>query len=303
MTRRMRSPSLSDDSSGVERAIRTDRRSWLSAERISRRLIWLALALIAIAIMLPLLLTVNVSLKTPKQYSHSSVGITSSPTLSNYVQVWHYAGMPRSLFNSLLTSGGAVIVLWVVAGFAAYAFAFLRFKGRGALFIGILATVMLPIQTILYPFFVQMIHLHLANEYYGLILAFTVFGLPLITFQFAAYFKTLPFEVIEAAKIDGASVVRIWMRVVMPMSKPVVATTGVIILVSTWNDLLLPLLVMSSSSREPLVTSLAILFDQQFVYDTPLLAASALMGMIPIVIAYLLAQRQLVQGITAGATR
>ena len=281
---------------------RVRRLSW-SREAIARSLIWVALALMACAVLLPLILTINVSLKTTKQYAHSSLGLTGSPTIQNYVQVWHYAGMPRTFFNSILTSGGAVVVLWVVAGFAAYAFAFLRFRGRSILFLAILATVMLPLQTILYPFFVQMIHLHLANEYYGLILAFTVFGIPLITFQFAAYFKTLPFEVIEAAKVDGASAVRIWWRVVMPMSKPVVATTGVIILVSTWNDLLLPLLVMSSASRQPLTTSLAILFDQQFVYDTPLLAASALMGMIPIMVAFLIAQRQLVQGITAGAVR
>jgi ABC-type glycerol-3-phosphate transport system permease component len=156
----------------------------------------------------------------------------------------------------------------------------------------------------MFPLFVSFRDFGLVNTYHGLILGFVVFGIPLTTFQFAAYFKTLPREVLDAARVDGASALQSLFRVVLPMSKPILAVTGIINFVWTWNDVLLPFLVTQDSDKKPLVAQLAVITQSQFVSSSiPVLAAAAVLGFAPTVIVYVLAQRQVVRGLTAGAVK
>jgi len=259
------------------------------------------LAALAVAVLIPVLYTVATALGKP---SGAEYGPAANDLFWAIRAAWELGLMPGSLINSIVTSLGAVILLWLVCSMAAYAFAFLRYPGRNLLFLLILATLLIPVQVIMFPLFVQFRTLDLVNTQIGLIIGFLVFGIPLTTFQFAAYFRTLPRETIDAARVDGASTVQTLFRVVLPMSRPILAVTGIINFVWTYNDILLPFLIIQDSEKKPLVAQLAIITQSQYFSSSlPALAAAALLGFAPTVIVYLLGQRQIVRGMVSGAIK
>jgi ABC-type glycerol-3-phosphate transport system permease component len=256
---------------------------------------------VSVVVVAPIVYTIATAVQTTPWNGY---GPDTSDPLGPLRGAWQYGLMPGSLINSLITSSGAVIVLWVVCSMAAYAFALMHFRGREILFLAVLAAVLVPVQVIMFPLFVEFRNFGLANSLPGLTLGFVIFGIPLTTFQFAAYFKTLPHEVLDAARVDGASTLQTLFRVVLPMSKPILAVTGIINFVWTWNDVLLPFLLTQDSDKKPLVAQLAIITQSQFVSSSiPVLAAVAMLGFGPTVLVYLIAQRQIVRGITAGSVK
>jgi len=255
----------------------------------------------AAVVILPVLYTVVTAFETAPQTGY---GPDTSQPLGALKAAWDYGLMPGSLLNSVITSSGAVIALWVIGGLAAYGFTLLHFRLREVLFVLVVGTVLIPVQVIMYPLFIEFRNFGLTNSHHGLILGFVVFGLPLTTFQFAAYFKTLPRETIDAARVDGASPMQTFFRVVLPMSKPILAVTGIINFVWTYNDVLTPFLLVTESEKKPLVAQLAVITQSQFFASSvPVLAAAAVLGFAPTIVVYLIAQRQIVRGITAGAVK
>jgi ABC-type glycerol-3-phosphate transport system permease component len=259
------------------------------------------LTALSIVVLIPIVYTIVTALRTSP---HINYGPDTSVLFGSLLAAWQYGLLPGSLFNSLITSTGAVIILWIVCSMAAYAFALMKFRGREVLFLVVLAAVLVPVQVIMFPLYVEFRNFGLANSLPGLTLGFVIFGIPLTTFQFAAYFKTLPHEILDAAKVDGASTLGTLFRVVLPMSKPVLAVTGIINFAETWNDLLLPFLLTQDSDKKPMVAQLAVITQSQYVSSSiPVLAAIAVLGFAPTVLVYLIAQRQVVRGITAGAVK
>lgn len=185
---------------------------------------------------------------------------------------------------------------------AAYAATKMHFKGRDTIFILLLASMMVPMQTILYPFFVLIRNLKLIDQYYGLILTFTAFAVPITTYQLAAYFKGIPNELIDAARMDGANTLQILYRVVLPIARPALVTIGMINSVWMWNDLLMPLMVMQSPEMQTLILSLGLLRGQYGAVPT-LVAAGVVIGITPIMVMYLIGQEQIIKGMTVGAVK
>jgi ABC-type glycerol-3-phosphate transport system permease component len=259
------------------------------------------LTALSAAVLIPILYTISTALGTSPWNGY---GADTSVLFGSLQAAWQYGLLPGSLVNSVITSSGAVVVLWIVCSMAAYSFALMKWRGREVLFLVVLASLLVPVQVIMFPLFVEFRDFGLVNSYQGLILGFVVFGIPLTTFQFAAYFKTLPYEVLDAARVDGASTLQTLFRVVLPMSRPILAVTGIINFVWTWNDVLLPFMLTQDSERKPLVAQLAVTTGSQFVSSsTSVLAAIALFGFLPTVVVYIVAQRQIVRGITAGAIK
>lgn len=256
---------------------------------------------LCLAILAPIAYTIVTAFSTSPWNGY---GPDTTDPLGSLEAAWQYSLMPGSLINSIITSTGAVVVLWVVCSMAAYAFALMHWRGREIVFLLVLAALLIPVQVIMFPLFVEFRDFGLVNTFHGLTLGFVVFGIPLTTFQFAAYFKTLPHEVLDAARVDGASALQTLFQVVLPMSKPILAVTGIINFVWTWNDVLLPFLLMQDSDKKPLVSQLAVITQSQFFSSSiPVLAAAAVLGFAPTVLVYLIAQRQVVRGITAGAVK
>jgi len=256
----------------------------------------------AIVAAYPVFYTVLNSLKTRLSYAKNRFGFPTSPTLENYADVFSRFNFFRLLFNSFITTLGGVALCTVVAFLAAYAVTKMRIRGSSFIFLLIVATLMIPNQTIMCPLYQTALDMKLVGQYYGLILVYAAFGLPLGTFLIAAYFRGIPDEILEAARIDGANHIQILTRVMFPISIPAVATLAIINMVWMWNDLLLPLLILSQEQRTTLMVAISLIRTQYDVH-VPLISAGLAIGMLPVIVTYLLFQRQLVKGMTAGAVK
>lgn len=265
-------------------------------------LIVILLTIIAVTAIYPIYFTLNSSLKTQAEWSKSKFSLPLPPHLDNFKTAWERAMVPRTFMNSLIVTFGGVAVCFFVSLLAAYAATKVRFKARNLIFILLLSSMMIPVQTILYPFFKTMNDLHLTNNYLGLILAFATFEIPITIYQYAAYLKRVPNELIEAAKIDGASTMRIIFSIIVPIAKPVIYTAGLINFAWMWNELLLPLMILQSPKMQTLIVSLASLKGQYGTFPT-LISAGVVIGIIPVSIIYLFLQNQIIKGMTAGTVK
>ena len=221
----------------------------------------------------------------------------------NYVIAWRAAPFGRFYMNSAIT-GIATTVLQVLFGaLMAYAFAFVRFPGKGRLLLLVLATMMIPDEMKLVPNYLFLSRLGWIDTYWALILPPAAHAFPV--FVLYQQFRTLPHALIDAAKVDGASHLRIVWQVVIPMSRPVLVAIALVSLLGRWNDYLWPLVATDSVAMRTLPIGLAYLKKQAEEGGSPwnLMMAAAVFIVIPLVILYSILQRQFVAGITKGALK
>lgn len=213
----------------------------------------------------------------------------------NFAAAWNFAPFGRYLINSLIMAGGIAVLQTATSAFTAYAFARLRFRGRDLLFLLYLGTLMIPPQVTVIPQFILVREFGWIDTYQGLIIpqAFTAFGV----FLLRQFFMGIPFELEDAARIDGATRFGCFWRIILPLSGPALATLAVFAFLFHWNNLLWPLIVANSDATIPIVVGLR-QFQGQYGTDWNLLMAAAAIATIPVVIVYLLAQRWFVRGIT-----
>lgn len=213
----------------------------------------------------------------------------------NFQAAWNFAPFGRYLLNTAFMAGTIMVLEVLTSALAAYAFARLRFKGRDLLFLIYLGTLMIPRQVTLIPSFILMRELHWIDTYQGLIVpqAFSAFG----TFLLRQFFLTIPFELEDAARIDGASRFGCFWRIILPLSGPALATLAVFIFLFQWNNLLWPLVISNTDGTRPLAVGLRKFLGEHGT-DWNLLMAAATLATLPVVALYLLAQRWFVRGIT-----
>ncbi|MEV0397517.1 carbohydrate ABC transporter permease [Polymorphospora rubra] len=271
-----------------------------SAARAGRYLLTFVLVVVAVAAIYPLLFTVVSSLKTQGGFAQDPLGLPTSITLGNYVEAFNRMNMPRLLLNSLIATFGGLVLSVLAALLAAYAVTKLRFRGGRLVFLLIIVTLTIPSQAIIYPLYQTVLDLGMSGQYQGLILAFAAFGLPLGTYQLAGYFQQVPDELIEAARVDGAGHFTILFRLLTPIAAPALSALGIFNFVWMWNDLLLPLVIMGGSDRKTLMVGVSLLTGQYDV-SVPLVSAGLIVALLPVLIIYLVFQRQLVSGALAGS--
>ena len=224
-------------------------------------------------------------------------------TLANYSAVLNAGGMRSAFLNSVYITLPSTILPLTLGALAAYAFAWTRFPFRDTTFLIIVALMVVPVQTA----FVPLLKLFRENgglntEFYGIWLAHTAFGLPLAIFLFRNFFITLPKDLIEAARMDGASELAVFRRVVLPLSVPALASFGIFQFLWVWNDLLMALIFVSDPSKQPMtlkITELLSTYAQEF----HLLAAGGFLLMIVPLIVFFAQQRYFVQGLLAGSVK
>ncbi|MHB1376839.1 MAG: carbohydrate ABC transporter permease [Candidatus Humimicrobiaceae bacterium] len=270
--------------------------------RINTIIIVLILSVIAFTTIYPLYFTLNSSLKNQAEWSKSKFTLPIPPKMENFKTAWKRADVPRTFLNSLIVTIGGVAVCFVVCILSAFAATKLKFKGRNLIFILLLSSMMIPFQTILYPFFKTMNDFHLTNNYLGLILAFATFEIPITIYQYAAYLKRVPNELIEAARVDGASTMRIIFSIMLPVAKPVVFTAAMINFAWMWNEILLPIMLLQNPKMQTLIVSLASLRGQYGTFPT-LISAGVFLGIIPVSLIYFAAQNQIIKGMTVGTVK
>ena len=202
--------------------------------------------------------------------------------------------------NSLLVASAITLLSLLLNSMAGYAFAKLRFPGRDRLFAFLLGAMIIPAQVSMLPLFLLMKYLGLVNTWWGVILPSmaTILGIFLIR----QYALSIPGELLDAARIDGASEFRIYRTIVLPLLRPVLVTLAVFTFLSAWNDFMWPLIILSDDSRYTLPVALANLSGEH-ILDTELMMAGAVLTVLPVIVMFLVLQRQYIAGITMGGVK
>jgi multiple sugar transport system permease protein len=259
------------------------------------------LAAIALVIVFPFIWMLFTSLKPETQIAQYPPKLLPDTwTLENYVNVWSRIPFARLLLNSIILAGGVTAISLLLDAMAAYALSRLDFPGRDAIFVIILIALMLPFQVMFIPLFVIVHDLGLLDSYSGLIVprATNAFGI----FMLRQFFMTLPRELDEAARIDGTSEWGIFWKIILPLSGPALATLAIFHFMYNWNDFLWPLLITSSTEMRTLPAGLA-LFVGQHVVEYGVVMAGAVLTLLPLLIAFLFAQRYFIQGIAMSGIK
>lgn len=277
-------------------------RERVAMRRVSAELpIYLALIAGALVMVFPFAWMVSTSLTTDAQLFVTPPQLIPDPAQpENYARVADAFPIGRFALNSAVVAVVTTLLQLITSAMGAYAFARIRFPGREALFIVYLATLMVPMQVIVVPLFIEMRLIGQVNSYGGLILPgiASAFG----TFLLRQYFLSLPLELEEAAWMDGASRWTIFSRIVLPLSGPALATFGIFAFMASWNAFLWPLLVVSDTELMTLPVGLSNLHGR-YVTEWNLVMAGATLSVIPIVIVYLAAQRYVVRGIALSGLK
>lgn len=256
---------------------------------------------IALLALMPLLWMLSVSfMQTGAAASFPPPLLPRHPTFENYRQLFAYAGMGRYLLNSFAV---ATCVTLVSLGFnvtAGYAFAKLRFAGRERIFQALLGALVIPAQVTMMPLFLMLKWIGLVNTYAGVMVPMlaSVFGIFLVR----QYARTIPDELLEAARIDGAGELRIFVQIVLPLLKPIVVTLAIFTFLASWNDFMWPLIILTGQEHYTLPIALAAL-SREHVQDSELMMAGSVVTILPVLFLFLALQRYYIQGLLAGSLK
>ncbi len=255
---------------------------------------------------LPLVWIFSLSLKTPATVSDKSF-FPKEFTLDNYSTLFQGgfdSPLLRPLINSVSIALIATVIAVTLASFTAYAIARLDFPGKSAILAGALAIAMFPQISVVGPLFDMWRALHLYDTYPGLIIPYLTFSLPLAIYILVAFFREIPWELEQAAQVDGATPWQAFSKVILPLAAPGVFTAAILVFIFAWNDFIFAITLTSSDASRTVPAALAFFQgDSQFTAPTGNIAAAAVLVTIPIIIFVLIFQRRIVAGLTAGAVK
>lgn len=223
-------------------------------------------------------------------------------TLDNYRAVLNTAGMGHAFLNSLFITIPSTLIPLAVGSLAAFAFAWVRFPFRDTIFLTLVALMIVPIQTSLVPLLKLFRTMGVTDSYVGIWLAHSAFGLPLAIFLLRNFFITLPRDLIEAARIDGASNLSVFRRIVVPLSVPAIASYGIFQFLWVWNDLLMALIFVQNPNQRPMTLKINDLLST-YGQEWNLLSSGAFLLMILPLVVFFSLQRYFVQGLLAGSVK
>jgi alpha-glucoside transport system permease protein len=279
-----------------------------TAAKISRAVaklpLHLFLAFVAVLWLMPTLGLFFTSLLSPTDYiSNGWWKIFSKPSLAtfaNYSNVWNSTDIPTSLRITAEIAIGGTILPIIAASLAGYAFAWIEFPGRDWLFVLVIALLVVPLQMALIPVFHLYNTFHLYDTILGLIIFHTAFGLPFAIFLLRNFFIGIPKDILESARIDGASEIRIFLKLILPLGLPAIASLAIFQFLWTWNDLLVALVMARNTT--PITVDI---FSQlrQFGSNIDIIAPASFMSMIIPLLVFFSFQRYFVQGLLAGSVK
>lgn len=262
--------------------------------RVRRAAVFVILCVVVVVMLFPFLFMALTSFRSKDQYL-TGQGFS----LDSWAKLFETLPIVQQLVNSTVVTCAAVLIILCVSSTAGYAFAKLRFPGSSGVFLVILAGMMIPVQSIITPEFVNMSQMGLINQFPGAILVYAALGTPLATYLMTTYFRGVPTELVEASLMDGATYWQIFRRVMLPLAIPALVTIAVLQFIQVWDDLLIGLLFLQTPEVRTITVGLATLQSSRII-PVPLLMAGSLVSALPAVVVYLLFQRQLIAGLTMG---
>ena len=264
--------------------------------------IQLLLGINAIVMLFPIGLMALSSFKTNAEIFASPFALPSTLSFANVLQVWNETAFVQYLGNSLIITTSSVLLILLLATLAAYALARYRFALNSIIFMFFLAGLMVPLKLAVIPLFIELDALGLLDSRLGLILVYVAAGLPSGVFIMTGFLRSLPGELEESARIEGASEARIMAQIMLPLARPALVIVAIQNAVPIWNDFFFPLVFVTSDARKTLPQGLTV-FMGEYSTDWGVLFAGLMLAALPITLAYIALSKQFIAGMTQGALK
>ncbi|MBT5795553.1 MAG: carbohydrate ABC transporter permease [Candidatus Marinimicrobia bacterium] len=256
----------------------------------------------ALIMLYPILVMVISGFKTNYEIYNRPFSLPNSFNLDNFIVIWTETDVPAYFLNSVIVTTLSVVFLLVMGTMAAYALARYNFKGNLMLYLFFLSGLMLPLRLAIIPLFIQLKALGLIDTLFGLIAIYTAMGLPSTVFILTGFLKTLPSELEDSARIDGASEARILVQIMLPLIMPALVIAGIYNAVPIWNDFFFPLIFIHDPQWKTLAQGLTMFFGEYSI-NYGVLYAGLTLAALPIVVIFIIQSKQFIAGMTAGAIK
>ncbi len=260
------------------------------------------LLLATLLALVPSVFMVLTALKSQEEYTVNKVGPPHAPVLDHFRDLILHSPLFAWMGNSVILATGAVLVGTAVSCLGAYAIARMRFKGRSLLFSVSAALMAVPPVVMIVPLFVLYTQLDLISTYHGTILIYAGLITPFSVYLLTTFFRTLPGELFESARMDGAGELLILWRIVLPLSRPALLTLALVNGLYVWNDLLIAVIFLQDDAKRTLMAGISV-FQGRYEAQIPLTMAGMVIASAPMVILYILFQRSFIRGLMAGAIK
>ena len=262
----------------------------------------LFLAIVAVFVATPLIATVLGGFKSLGELRTNPFGLPSVWEWENYGAILLSKRYWQLLGNSLIISSMTVVLTLIAASMAAFVFAQIKFFGSTMLVNYITMGLLFPAATAILPLFVKVRDLGLLDSYFGVVLPQVAFALAMSILLLRRFFKDIPYELLEAALVDGCSYIEFFRYVTLPLSRPILATVGTIVFVNSWNAYLIPLIMLNSDGLYPWPLGIMV-YQGEYSSEWSLILAFVTLTILPTIILFLFAQKHIVAGLTAGAVK
>lgn len=260
--------------------------------------------LIVIVCLFPLLWTLNNSLKSHNEiFRWPPTWWPHEPTFGNYYLTFTQRPFALNIRNSLIVAGGTTLFCLAIGSFCAYALARLQFPGKIFVLGAVLSVSMFPQISIVSPLFILLKNLGWLNTFQGLVFPYTAFAMPLTVWILTSFFREMPFELEEAAKVDGCTPVQAFLYIIFPLAAPGLVTAGLLVFIAAWNELLFALSFASAQEMTRTIPVALTLFSRRYEVPWGELSAATVVVTVPLVLLVLIFQRRIVAGLTAGAVK
>jgi ABC-type glycerol-3-phosphate transport system permease component len=265
--------------------------------RAARAGTYLGLAVISLVMLYPFWSMGIASFRSLEQYTNGH-----GFSISSWRQLFSTLPVGRELLSSAIVTIGAIALILAVSTTAGYALGVLRYRFSTVVFLLVISAMMVPMQSMILPEYVNLSRIGFINHYYGAILVYAALGTPFSTFLMTTYFRRMPEDVVEASLIDGLGYGKIFLRMMLPLALPAIFTVTVLQFIQIWDDLLVGLLFLQTPNLRPITVGLATI-PSQHLLDVPVLMAGSLMSALPAILVYLIFQRYLITGLTMGMSK
>lgn len=256
----------------------------------------------AVIILIPVLFLFNSSLRETNDFARTPFKLATNPYWANFSSVWQDGDFAIYLKNSVIVTGGSLILILICALGAGFVLGRYEFRGHSFIMAFVLSGMLVPAKLAILPLFIQLKWMHLLNSHIGLILVYASGALPAAIFIMSGFFRSLPSDLDNAARIDGASEFQLLRRVLIPLVRPGMSIVAIYSAIPIWNDFFLPLVFLQDPEKKTIMQGLTIFFGQ-YSSQWGVLFAGLTLAALPLIVLYLILSEQFIKGLTAGAVK
>jgi raffinose/stachyose/melibiose transport system permease protein len=271
-------------------------------DALKKSVLYTVLIVFLLISILPIFWVVSAALKPSAELNSNPFALPTVITFDNLREAWTVGKMKTYFVNSIIVAVPRVFVILVLSSLAGFAFGKLKFPGHNALFYFLLVGMMVPIQAMIIPLYYSMQNYGLINSYWAMIIPSFGLAMPFAVFMMRAFYRDIPDELMDSAKIDGCGDFKTFVYIMLPLMMPAVTSLLVFEFSASWNDFLLPLLFVYDDAYRTLPLGL-MYFSGEYTTNQSLVAAGVTIAIVPIIVVYVLFQRKFIEGITAGSVK